>query len=162
MQRNRQQSPEKIPLTQQTWDNKMRELHRLKKLRAEVLERLKIAREMGDLSENGAYTAAKFELGSIGRQLREVRFILKNGYVAAKQPSQTVAFGQTVTIEFIETGKISTFLIVSGHESNPLEGKLSFSSPIGAAIFGHTSGEVVTAVTPKGELPIKIKSIELV
>lgn len=146
-----------IPLTQSAFDEKQTELNRLIELRKEVMERLKVAREMGDLSENGAYHAAKFELGNIGRQMRTLKHVLNNAYVAQASSSNLVAFGKTITLK---TGaKKLTFLLVSQHESDISANKLSMESPIGKAILGKKIGDEVLVKTPKGEVSYKIEEI---
>lgn len=115
---------------------------------------------MGDLSENGAYTAAKFELGTIGRQLRAVHHILDNGYVHQAVAAEGIAeFGRTITLS--GAGRELTFTLVSEYESNPAEKKLSLSSPIGRAVAGKRVGDDVRVSTPKGLTEYRIIKIEL-
>lgn len=144
-----QPPPPTIPLTAEAFAEYQAKFKQLTELRVEVMERLKIAREMGDLSENGAYTYAKFELGSIGRQLRSLKHLLTNGYVAQASSVTDIAdFGRTVTIKNIETDKSLTFLLIDEHESNPTQQKLSLQSPVGQAIRGKKIGDTVTVITP--------------
>lgn len=147
-----------IPITQQAFDEKEVELSRLTNLRAEVIERLKVAREMGDLSENGAYHAAKFELGSVGRQLRYVKHVLNNAYVPIVTDTHTATFGRTITLN--NNGKKLTFLLVSQHESDVTANKLSMESPIGKAILGKKVGDEVLVTTPRGEVKYVIEEIK--
>ncbi len=151
----------KIPFTQAAYTAMQVEFDRLTQERKAVIERLQTAREMGDLSENGAYKYAKIELGSVGRQLRELNHLLKNGEVTAKttNPSQ-VGFGSSVTLQRQDTGVKITFLIVSTHESDPLEHKLSTASPIGQAISGKKLGDTVLVQTPGGAVSYTI--VELI
>ena len=113
---------------------------------------------MGDLSENGAYRYAKFELGSLGRQLRELRFKLKNGYVpiikSGRNPADAIDFGSTVTVRDGEN--FLTFLLVSQYESDPAQNKLSTESPIGRAVVGKRVGDVVKVKLPAGEREFEI------
>lgn len=147
-----------IPFTAEAYKKMQAEFHRLTALRKEVLVRLKDAREMGDLSENGAYTYAKFELGSIGRQLRQLRHLLQNGYIQEKKAhTGRVDFGSIVTLN--HKGKSVTYTIVSVHESNIREGKLSTESPLGAAIMDKTAGESVTITIPAGEATYLIEKV---
>ena len=96
----------------------------LLRLKTEVMERVKIAREMGDLSENGAYKYGKFELGNIRRELRRLHFLLEHGTVGTvEQHYEAIAFGCTFTLQN-EFGE-RTFMLVNEYESNPQENKLS-------------------------------------
>lgn len=155
----RSQSPPTIPLTAQALADNKAELQRLLQLRKEVIVRLQTAREMGDLSENGAYTAAKFELGNIGRQLRAVRHILDNGYVHQAKTADDVAdFGRVVTVK--SNDRELTFTLVSEYESNPADQKLSLSSPIGKAVMGKKVGDTVEVRAPAGSSTYTVAKIE--
>jgi transcription elongation factor GreA len=147
-----------IPLTQAAMDENRAEKKRLQQLRVEVLGRLQIAREMGDLSENGAYTAAKFELGNIGRQLRYINHLLAHGVVVSSTTGNTVGFGSTVTLS--NKGKQLAFMLVSQHESDPQKNKLSLESPIGAATVGKKVGDMVIVSTPRGEVEYEVIGVE--
>jgi transcription elongation factor GreA len=123
-----------------------------------VKQRLKEAREMGDLSENGAYHYAKFELGSIRRQLSHARDILSRASVLKKSTDSTqVQLGSTVTIESNTTSK--TYTIVSQYEADPSKNTLSAESPIGSALIGKKVGDQVSVTTPRGETTFRIRSI---
>jgi transcription elongation factor GreA len=151
-------APVRIPFTAQAYAKNQAEFTRLTELRKVVVERLQTAREMGDLSENGAYHAAKFELGSIGRQLRELRHMLFNGYVPTIVANDGVAdFGRTITLKNDE--KEFSFILVSEYESDPKLGKLSLKSPIGAAVKGKKIGDTVEVETPKGMMKYIIQHI---
>lgn len=148
----------RIPMTQAALDAKQAELARLTTLRAEVVQRLQTAREMGDLSENGAYHAAKFELGNVGRQLRDVNHILANAYVPQASTAGVAGFGRTITLS--NGTKNLTFLLVSQYESDPKENKLSLESPIGQAVIGKKPGDVVEVTTPAGTVQYTVVSVE--
>lgn len=148
-----------IPFTQAAYTKNQQEFDRLTRLRKEVMERLKIAREMGDLSENGAYTAAKFELGSIGRQLRQLKHLLVHGYVATTNTANDTAdFGKKITVT--DGSSTFTFQLVSEFESNLAEQKLSLQSPIGKAVFGNKVNDVINVQSPSGEKKYTITAIE--
>lgn len=147
-----------IQMTQEGYNKFKAEFDRLTQQRPEVLARLQTAREMGDLSENGAYHAAKFELGNIDRQLRKLSHQLRFAKIITPKHNGIIEFGSTVKID--NNGKIMQFTLVSGYESNPAEHKLSIQSPIGKAIMGKKVGDSVKAETPAGTLALKILSIE--
>ncbi len=150
--------PAKIPFTPEAYQELEQELQRLQTERVAVLGRLQEAREMGDLSENGAYKYAKLELGTIGRRLRELRHLLSIGAptLVANQ-SATIGFGSTVTIK--NPARELTFLLVSQYESNPAEQKLSTTSPIGAAVLGKKVGDHITVETPNGPADYQITHV---
>lgn len=147
-----------IPLTKEELDKKKQLQKKLLKTQEEVIKRLQIAREMCDLSENGAYHAAKHELGNVRRQLRSVNHILKYAYVPKISKSNVVKFGSQVTLE--NNGKKIEFTLVSQYESNPLEKKLSMESPIGKAILNKQVGNKVIVTTPNGEVAYTIIDIK--
>lgn len=149
--------PAAIPLTKVGFDKAQVDYDALQVKREEVLIRLQYAREQGDLSENGAYTAAKFELGAIDRELRRLGYLLKYGVVTASEGGDKVGFGSQVTLE--REGKQMTFFLVSGYESNPVEKKLSEQSPFGKAVIGHKAGETVVVLAPAGEMVWKIVKV---
>lgn len=151
--------PPAIPFTQAAYDQMQQDFDRLTKTRKEVLVRLQAAREMGDLSENGAYTYAKLELGTVSRQLRELKYLLEYGKVTQASSNQTVGFGNTVTLK-TSKGKEIVYTMVSIHESDLLAHKLSTESPLGAAIMNQPIGKVVTVVAPAGETKYEILKIE--
>jgi transcription elongation GreA/GreB family factor len=100
--------PPKIELTQSGLDNFKAEFDRLTKERVEVLIRLQAAREMGDLSENGAYKAARWELGGIDRELRKLNYLITYAKVIAPK-----------TFKLIFNDKPVEYTLVSKHESDP-------------------------------------------
>lgn len=146
-----------IPFTKAAYQQLEENFARLTEERKEVMIRLQTAREMGDLSENGAYIYAKFELGSISRQLSQLKHLLKNGQVIEKTQKELVEFGSEVTL--VSQGKETSYTIVSLHESNLAEHKLSLESPLGSAILGKKMGDKVVVVTPKGEVEYLIQQI---
>jgi len=146
-----------IPFTQEELAKLQSEYDSLVTLRKEVLVRLQTAREMGDLSENGAYKYAKFELGDIGRKQRKLRYLLDNGFVQEKTATNEIGFGSHVTISNGQEEK--TYQLVSEHESNPKENKLSLTSPIGSKLIGKKTGDEIKVTTPKGEIVYQIINV---
>jgi transcription elongation factor GreA len=150
-----------IPFTGSAYQKLQLDFDRLTQERKEVMIRLQTAREMGDLSENGAYIYAKQELGSVNRQLAQLRHLLQNGVVVEKKNNtDTVEFGCTVTLKNNNpNAKEISYTIVSMHESNLAERKLSTDSPIGKAIMGKKVGDVITVTIPSGEVQYTIIEI---
>lgn len=137
-----------IPLTAETFAALKKELDELFIEQEEVVERVKVAREMGDLSENGAYKYGKFELGKVRRRMGEIKKLLRLGVVIEKKQDGKINFGSEVTLEGPQ-GK-RRFLLVSEHESDPTKGKLSDKSPIGSAVKGKCVGDKVQVELPLG------------
>ncbi len=127
--------------------------------RPKAVERLKKAREMGDLSENSEYVAAKDELGFVDGKIAEIEEILKNSEV--KQVSvdkSAVEIGDSVVVS--QNGETNTYKIVGEHEADIMNGKLSHKSPIGGALLGKHTGDVINAKTPSGAVTYKILEIK--
>ncbi len=125
--------------------------------RGQILIRLQAAREMGDLSENGAYHAARHELSSTDRRLRDIAFQLRFGQVTVPDQFTRVAFGQKVTLEI--SGRSIDYVLVSRFESDPGRNLLSIDSPLGQAILGKPVGAEVQFTTPLGMQTVIIKAI---
>lgn len=149
---------EKIPLSQQALEQKKTELTKLVKLKQEIIGRLVVAREMGDLSENGAYRAAKFELGSVSRQLRQLNYILANAYVPEIEQNDLAGFGKVVTLQ--SKNNTLTFTLVGSYEADPEQMKFSLDSPIGRAVCGKKVGDEVVVGSPQGNVCYLLKSLK--
>lgn len=126
--------------------------------RKPAVEQLRIAREMGDLSENAAYKVARGELSSIDARIRRLTLILKNAKVKDEQFTGKVIFGTTVTL--LCGNKKSVYRIVGGLETDPSLGKLSEQSPLGRVLLGKREGDTVEIDVPVGRLSYKILKIE--
>ncbi|MCL4354132.1 GreA/GreB family elongation factor [Patescibacteria group bacterium] len=110
---------------------------------------LKKARDMGDLSENGYYRAAKFKLIDIDRNIRRFEYLIKNGTVADKPKKGTVSIGSRVMVKIKDVEK--QYEIVGNYEANPAEGKISYISPIGKALMGKRDGDFIEILVPSGK-----------
>ena len=139
------------------------ELHNLKEVkRAEIAQKIKEAREQGDLSENAEYDAAKDEQRDIELRIEEIEKILKNAEVFTEEDVATdvVSLGSTVTILDLEYNEEVEYKIVGSTEADSLDGKISNESPVGRALLGSKSGVVVSVETPAGELQYKVLKVE--
>lgn len=117
--------------------------------RAEIGERIKIAREFGDISENSEYDDAKNEQGMVEARIAEVSRILSEAtVVTTPKRSNKVNIGSVVTVDM--GGKERVFTIVGGAESDAAAGKISNESPVGSALLGHKMGDVVETTGPTG------------
>ena len=138
------------------------ELEQLKVVkRKEVSQKIKEAREQGDLSENAEYDAAKDEQRDIEARIEEIEKILKNAEVVLEEEadSDKVSIGCNVKILDCEFDEELEYKIVGSTEANSLKGKFSNESPVGKALIGKKAGESVTVETQAGELTYKILEI---
>jgi transcription elongation factor GreA len=149
-----------IQLTKTGFEKLKQELEELKtKTKKEVLKRLNQARSMGDLSENSAYSSAKEELNLVEGRIAELEEILKNAKIVEEvQDKTTVQLGSSVVVEI--NGKKEKFEIVGEFEADPLNKKLSHTSPIGKALVGKKIGEWVEVEVPAGKIRYKIVEIK--
>ena len=120
--------------------------------RKAISEKIKEAREQGDLSENAEYDAAKDEQRDIEARIEEIEKILKNAEVVDEEEANTknVSIGCKVTIFDFEYDEELEFAIVGSTEANSLKGKISNESPLGHALMGAKKGDVVTVEMPDG------------
>jgi len=139
-------------------ENEYREL--VVEKRKEVAEKLKKAKEYGDLSENSEYTEAKDEQMAVEKRISELELILKNYEVIKKTGKKdSVEIGSRVSLER-KDGKKFTYTIVGSQEANPDEGKISNESIVGKAILGKKEKDEVEVETLNGKTSYKILSLE--
>lgn len=138
------------------------ELHDLKVVRRkEVAQKIKEAREQGDLSENAEYDAAKDEQRDIETRIEELEKILKNAEVVVEDEVDLdkISIGCKVKVYDFEFEEELEFSIVGSTEANSLQYKISNESPVGAALIGRRIGDVVKVETQAGEMEYKVLSI---
>ena len=139
------------------------ELHDLKVVqRKEVADKIKEAREQGDLSENAEYDAAKDEQRDIEARIEEIEKILKNAEVVVEDEVDTdkINLGCKVTVYDFEFEEEMELKIVGSTEANSLEGKISNESPVGKALIGAHKGDIVQVEMPAGIMKYEVRSIE--
>ena len=144
--------PREMVITEEGREDLKLELERLETVkRAEVGERIKNAREFGDITENSEYDDAKNEQAWVESRIAEINHILSNAAVAeTPKRSNKVAIGNRVTVK-MESGAERQFTIVGVAEANAAEGKISNESPMGAALLGAHKGDEVVAAGPTGK-----------
>lgn len=137
-------------LTQEGKDKLEEELHFLEtEKRAEIGERIKTAREFGDISENSEYDDAKNEQGMVEARIAEISHILSEAtVVTVPKRSNKVNIGSIVTVDMGDRERV--FTIVGGAESDAAAGKISNESPVGSALLGHKKGDTIEATGPTG------------
>src|SRR5258708_7649354 len=147
-------------LTKERLEELKIELETLKnKKRVEVAERLKQAKEYGDLSENSEYAEAREEQANVETRIGELEDLLKEAVTIKKsEGSDTVVVGSTVTVKKGE--KTSTYTVVGPYEAKPEAGRISDESPLGKAFMKKKVGETVNVTTPSGAMVYEIMKIE--
>jgi len=135
------------------------ELKRLKEIeRPLVVEKLHKARSMGDLAENSAYTTAREGLSMMDGRIMEIEHILKNSVIAvSSNDSDVIAVGSTIQVTI--NGVNDTIRIVGEYEADPMNKKLSATSPIGKALLGKKLGDIIEIVVPSGKITYNILEI---
>lgn len=130
--------------------------------RKEVAEKIKEAREQGDLSENAEYDAAKDEQRDIEARIDELEKILKNVEVVVEEEVdlEKINVGCTILVHDDEYDEEIEFKIVGSTEANSLQGKISNESPVGQALIGKKVGDVVDVETPAGNIRYTVLKIE--
>ena len=150
----------KIYLTEEGLNELKKELDFLKlEKRPEIINALKDARALGDLSENADYDAARNEQAEVEGRIKELEFMLANATIIEKKNSHIVDVGSTVTIKYVDDDEEEVYHIVGRMEADPFENKISNESPIGKAIINKSEGDTVEISSPTGSYQIKIVSV---
>lgn len=128
--------------------------------RKEVVERIKIARSFGDLSENSEYDSAKEDQAFVEGRISTLESMIRNSVmIEGEGNNDIVTLGKTVTFIEIPDGDEETYTIVGSAEADPLEGLISNDSPIAKGLIGKSTGDRVKILTPGGEMDVEIKTI---
>ena len=129
--------------------------------RKEVVERIKIARSFGDLSENSEYDSAKEDQAFVEGRISTLESMIRNAVIIEEDEKNNdiVSLGKTVSFVEIPDGDEETYTIVGSAEADPIEGLISNDSPIAKSLIGRKVGDQVKVVTPGGEMDVKIVSI---
>ena len=130
--------------------------------RREVAERIRVAREFGDIAENAEYDDAKNEQAMLEHKIAQLEERLLSARVITKKEisKDAVSVGSRVRLRDMQANKTFEYHIVGSAEANPAENKLSNESPVGKAIIGHKKGDVVEVSAPRGSLKFKILEIK--
>lgn len=129
--------------------------------RNEVLNALKEARALGDLSENAEYDSARDEQAKLEARIKEVEYILEHATIIDDSTdSDTVQIGSTVELEYDGDDEAEEYRIVGSQEADPFNNKISNESPIAAAILNRKVGETVEVSSPDGVYKVKIVSVK--
>ena len=153
---------EKVILTEEGYQQLEKRLDELKFVkRPEITERIKIARDFGDLSENAEYDAAKNEQARIEGEIVEIEAKLKIAEINKTSGAKDiVSVGKKVKVLDVDFDETCIYELVGTTEADISKNKISNESPLGKALIGGKAGETVTVKAPQGEYKVKIVSIE--
>jgi transcription elongation factor GreA len=127
--------------------------------RPEVINALKEARALGDLSENAEYDAARAEQATVEAKIVELEAMIEHAVIIKEVNNDKVSIGNSVKIEYVGDGDTEEYSIVGSKEADPFNNRISNESPIAQAIIGKKAGDVVTVASPNGEYQVKILEI---
>ncbi|WP_318615123.1 transcription elongation factor GreA [Sporosarcina sp. YIM B06819] len=156
-------SEKKFPMTVTGKQKLEEELEFLKTVkRKEIVERIKIARSYGDLSENSEYDSAKEDQGFLEGKISTLESMIRNSVIITEDEMNTdeVRLGKTVTFKELPDGDEESYTIVGSAEANPIEGLISNDSPIAKGLIGRRKDEEVKIITPGGEMLVVILEIK--
>jgi transcription elongation factor GreA len=152
-----------VILTPEGYENLKKELEHLRtEKRREVAERIRVAREFGDIAENAEYDDAKNEQAMLEHKIAQLEERLLDARVidTGEVDTSVVSIGSVVRLRDVDAKQTVEYHIVGSAEANPAEQKLSNESPVGKAIMGRKKGETVEVAVPRGTLKFKIMEIK--
>lgn len=152
-----------FPMTQSGYEQLQEELEHLRTVkRPEVVEKIKVARSFGDLSENSEYDAAKDEQGFVEQEITKIEDMLRHAKIIEdSNDNNSVQIGKTVTFKELPDGDQETYQIVGSAEADPFEGKISNESPIAKSLLGARLNDSVNVPLPNGnDMKVEIVSID--
>lgn len=148
----------KIYITKKGLEDLKQELNELVNIkRPKILNEIKTTRDLGDLSENAGYHAAKEQQTFVESRINQIEEILKTAVVKDENKGSKIDIGSCVTLE--SDGNTNEYYIVGASESNPVEGKISYESPMGSVLMGKKQGDTVKVETPMGVTNYKITNV---
>lgn len=125
--------------------------------RSKILNEIKTTRDLGDLSENAGYHAAKEQQTFVESRITHIEDIIRNAVIKDEVTDGKIGLGSNVQLK--SKGSTHSYVIVGATESNPIEGKISYESPIGAKLMGKKQGDTVKVETPMGVTNYKIVKV---
>jgi len=148
-------------ISQEKFEELTRELDELRTVRRrEVAEQLEYARSLGDLSENAEYQEAREMQAAVEERIGKLENILKNAKIVKGAKSDNVGMGSSVTVQKLGAQDKHSYTIVGAEEADMLSGKISYHSPLGAALMGKKKGDEFSFHTPRGLQKYKILKID--
>ena len=151
---------DKIMVTAEGYLELENELNELKNVRRpEVIQALKDARALGDLSENADYDAARNEQAQVEGRIKELEYRIEHCEIIDNKKKNQVSLGSTIVIKY-DDGEEEEYMIVGSLEADPFNNRISNESPIGTAVLGKKQGDVVSVVSPNGSYDVTILKIK--
>jgi len=151
---------EKIMITAEGYLDLENELNELKNVRRpQIIQAIKEARALGDLSENADYDAARDEQAQVEGRIKELEYKIEHCEIIENKKKNTVSLGSKVVIEY-DDGESDEYMIVGSLEADPFNNRISNESPIGIAVMGKKQGEKVSVESPNGSYEVTIKEIK--
>ena len=149
-----------VYLTSEGLEELKQELENLKLVkRPEVIQALKEARALGDLSENAEYDAARHDQAVTEARITEIEKMIENVVIIENIDTECVGIGTKVKIEYVEDEETEEYSIVGSQEADPFENKISNESPIAQAIMGLRVGDIADVASPNGKYQVKVLEI---
>ena len=139
-------------------EEELDELKRVK--RPEVINAIKEARALGDLSENAEYHSAREEQAIIEGRIQELEYMIDHAVIINEEASDKVRIGSTIVIKYVGEEDTEEYKIVGSTEADPFEDKISNESPIAKALMGKKKGDIVTVESPNGKYDVKIVKVK--
>lgn len=152
-----------VVLTEEGYNKLKVEIEHLQTVKVrEVAERIKEAREFGDISENSEYDDAKNEQAQVAARIIMLEQQLRNARVVAPEnvSTESVSIGARVTVKDLATKKNNEYAVVGSAEADPRAHRLSSESPLGKALLGKKKGEKLMVTTPRGAMEYQVMKIE--
>ncbi|MBA4066867.1 MAG: transcription elongation factor GreA [Isosphaera sp.] len=153
---------DRVPMTREGYDKLKAELDRLRNVEMlEITKRVAAAREMGDLSENAEYHAAREDQGILQARVNDLSDRLARAVIIdpSNLPKDTVVFGSKVRVVDLDVDEEETYELVGPGQENPDKGRILSSSPIGQGLLGRKKGETVEIPVPRGTIRFKVLDI---
>ena len=150
-------------MSQEKFEELTKELNELRTTRRrEVAEQLEYARSLGDLSENAEYHEAREMQAAVEERIGKLELVLKNAKIVRAAGGNDISMGSTVSLQQLtpKGGELHTYTIVGAEEADILAGKVSYHSPLGAALLGKKKGDEFSFQTPRGVQKYKILKVE--
>ena len=149
-----------VYLTSEGFLNLEEELDNLKKVeRPNVLEAIKEARALGELSENAEYSSARERQGKLEARIKEIEYLLEHATIIENNNDGKIKVGSNITIKYVEDEDEEEYSIVGTNEADPFENKISNESPIAIAVMGHKQGDIVAVDSPNGSFDVEILKV---